>query len=313
MARHRSETELRRGRIEMKRVVSISLGSSKRNKRVETTLRNEQIVLERIGADGDQKRMRQLFLEYDGQVDAFGFGGADLGLDVNDHYFPLHSVRSIVAGVQSPVVDGGGIRTVVERQTAQQLQTLLPPHPKRVLFCVAVGRYAMVRGFLDAGYQPLFGDLAFGLGIPVFLRSLSALHLLARILLPVMARLPFSWIYPTGEQQERIVPKYGAQYRWASIIADDFHYIRQHLPPSLEGKTIVTNTTTDDDVALLRERGVANLATVTPRLDGRSFGTNVMEAALTALAGAERPLSTTELKEMLDEEGMTPSLLSLTP
>ena len=304
---------MRRGRIEMKRVVSISLGSSKRNKRVETTLRNEQIVLERIGADGDQKRMRQLFLEYDGQVDAFGFGGADLGLDVNDHYFPLHSVRSIVAGVQSPVVDGGGIRTVVERQTAQQLQTLLPPHPKRVLFCVAVGRYAMVRGFLDAGYQPLFGDLAFGLGIPVFLRSLSALHLLARILLPVMARLPFSWIYPTGEQQERIVPKYGAQYRWASIIADDFHYIRQHLPPSLEGKTIVTNTTTDDDVALLKERGVANLATVTPRLDGRSFGTNVMEAALTALAGAERPLSTTELKEMLDEEGMTPSLLSLTP
>ena len=51
----------------MKRVISISLGSSRRNKRVETTLRNEQVVLERIGADGDQKRMRQLFLEYDGQ------------------------------------------------------------------------------------------------------------------------------------------------------------------------------------------------------------------------------------------------------
>ena len=296
----------------MKRVVSISLGSSKRNKRVETTLRNEKIVLERIGADGDQERMRQLFLEYDGQVDAFGFGGADLGLEVNDRYFPLHSVRSIVAGVQTPVVDGGGIRTVVERQTAQQLQSLLPPHPKRVLFCVAVGRYAMVRGFLESGYQPLFGDLAFGLGIPVFLRSLSALHFLARILLPVMSRLPFSWIYPTGEKQEQIVPKFGAQYRWASIVADDFHYIRQHLPSSLEGKTILTNTTTDEDVALLKERGVSYLATVTPRLDGRSFGTNVMEAALTALAGVGRPLSTTELKEMLDEEGMTPSLLSLT-
>ena len=296
----------------MKRVVSISLGSSKRNKRVETTIRGEQVVLERIGADGDQRRMRQLFLAYDGQVDAFGFGGADLGLDVNDRYFPLHSVRSIVAGIQAPVVDGGGIRTVVERQTARRLQDLLSPHSKRVLFCVAVGRYAMVRGFLDMGYQPLFGDLAFGLGIPVFLRSLSTLHLLARFLLPVMSRLPFSWIYPTGEKQEQIVPKYGAQYRWASIIADDFHYIRQHLPASLEGKTVVTNTTTDDDVALLKERGASHLATVTPRLDGRSFGTNVMEAALTALAGKGRPLSTAELKEMLDEEGMTPSLLSLT-
>ncbi len=295
----------------MKRVISISLGSSRRNKRVETTLRNEQIVLERIGADGDQKRMRELFLEYDGQVDAFGFGGADLGLEVNNRYFPLHSVGSIVAGVQTPVVDGGGIRAVVERQTAQRLQNILHPHPKRVLFCVAVGRYAMVRSFLDLGYEPIFGDLAFGLGIPVFLRSLSTLHLLARVLLPIMARLPFSWIYPTGEQQDQIVPKYGAQYEWASIIADDFHYIKQHLPARLEGKTIVTNTTTDDDVALLKERGLSHLATVTPRLDGRSFGTNVMEAALTALAGEGRPLSASELQGMLDEEDMTPNLLSL--
>ena len=295
----------------MKRVISISLGSSRRNKRVETTLRNEQIVLERIGADGDQKRMRELFLEYDGQVDAFGFGGADLGLEVNNRYFPLHSVGSIVAGVQTPVVDGGGIRAVVERQTAQRLQNILHPHPKQVLFCVAVGRYAMVRSFLDLGYEPIFGDLAFGLGIPVFLRSLSTLHLLARVLLPIMARLPFSWIYPTGEQQDQIVPKYGAQYEWASVIADDFHYIKQHLPARLEGKTIVTNTTTDDDVALLKERGLSHLATVTPRLDGRSFGTNVMEAALTALAGEGRPLSASELQGMLDEEDMTPNLLSL--
>ena len=295
----------------MKRVVSISLGSSKRNKRVETTLRGEQIVLERIGADGDQKRMRQFFLEYDGQVDAFGFGGADLGLEVNGRYFPLHSVRSIIAGVQTPVVDGGGIRAVVERQTARQLQGRLPSHPKRALFCVAAGRYAMVRGFLDMGYETRFGDLAFGLGIPVFLRSLSALHLLARILLPIMARLPFEWIYPTGEKQNQIIPKFGPQYRWASVIADDFHYIKQHLPARLEGKTIVTNTTTDDDVALLKERGLSYLVTVTPRLDGRSFGTNVMEAALTALAGKERTLTTAELTAMLDEENMTPSVLPL--
>ena len=296
----------------MKRIVSVSLGSSSRNKRVETTLRGEPIILERVGIDGDQKRMRQLFLEYDGQVDAFGFGGADLGLEINGRYFPLHSVRNIIAGVQTPVVDGGGIRAVVERQTAQRLQNRLPDHPKRVLFCVAVGRYAMVRGFLDMGYELLFGDLAFGLGIPVFLRRLSTLHLLSRILLPLMARLPFEWVYPTGEKQNQIVPKYAAQYRWASIIADDFHYIKQHLPERLDSKTIVTNTTTAEDVALLKERGLSQLVTVTPRLDGRSFGTNVMEAALTALAGKERPLTTTELTEMLDEESRTPSVLSFT-
>ncbi len=295
----------------MKRIVSISLGSSKRDKRVETIVRGEPIVLERLGADGDQERMRQLFLEHDGQVDAFGFGGADLGLEVNGRYFPLHSVQSIIAGVQTPVVDGGGIRAVVERQTAQRLQDRLPAHPKRVLFCVGVARYAMVRGFLDTGYEALFGDLAFGLGIPVFLRRLSTLHLLSRILLPVMARLPFEWVYPTGEKQDQIVPKYAPQYQWASIIADDFHYIKQHLPERLDSKTIVTNTTTAEDVALLKDRGLSQLVTVTPRLDGRSFGTNVMEAALTALADKDRPLTTAELTEMLDEESMTPNTLSL--
>ncbi len=267
--------------------------------------------MERIGANGDQRRMRQLFLDYDGQVDAFGFGGADLGLEVNNRYFPLHSVRSIVAGVRTPVVDGGGIRAVVERRTAEQLQGRLPPHAKRALFCVAVGRYAMVRGFLDEGYEPLFGDLAFGLGIPVFLRSLGALHTLARVLLPIMARLPFEWIYPTGEKQNQIIPKFERQYRWASVIADDFHYIKQHLPARLDGKTIVTNTTTDEDVSLLKERGASHLVTVTPRLDGRSFGTNVMEAALTALAGKGRSLSNAELETMLDEKDLTPTILAL--
>ena len=295
----------------MKRVISISLGSSRRNKRVETTVRNEQVVLERIGADGDQKRMRQLFLEYDGKVDAFGFGGADLGLEVNDRYFPLHSVRSIVAGVQSPVVDGGGIRAVVERQTARRLQSLLPPHPKRVLFCVAVGRYAMVRSFLDMGYQPLFGDLAFGLGIPVFLRSLSALHVLARILLPVMARLPFSWIYPLARNRTRSSRNTGRSSGGPRSSQTIPLHLSSTCRRSLEEKTIVTNTTTDDDVALLKERGLSYLATVTPRLDGRSFGTNVMEAALTALAGKGRPLSVAELREMLDEEDMTLACLSL--
>ena len=267
--------------------------------------------MERIGANGDQRRMRQLFLDYDGQVDAFGFGGTDLGLEVNNRYFPLHSVRSIVAGVRTPVVDGGGIRAVVERRTAEQLQGQLPPHAKRALFCVAVGRYAMVRGFLDEGYEPLFGDLAFGLGIPVFLRSLGALHALARILLPIMARLPFEWIYPTGEKQNQIIPKFARQYGWASVIADDFHYIKQHLPPRLDGKTIVTNTTTNEDISLLQERGASHLVTVTPRLDGRSFGTNVMEAALTALAGKGRPLSNAELEGMLDEKDLTPTILAL--
>jgi len=246
-------------------------------------------------------------------VDAFGVGGADLGITMNDHYYPLYSVRNLVQGLQTPAVDGGVVRRVLERKLVQRLEPLLPTPitPKRVLFCTAVARYDMVRSFLDAGYAALYGDLGFGLGIPIPLYRLAALHSLGRILLPIMGRLPFEWLYPTGEAQNKITPKFGAWYQWASVIADDFLYLKMHLPDRLDGKIIVTNTTTPDDVELLRTRGVRYLCTTTPRLEGRTFGTNVMEAALTAIAGKKRPLTPAELQAMLSEADLAPTVLPL--
>jgi hypothetical protein len=295
------------------RVVSISLGSSKRDHRTEANLLGRQVVLERVGADGDQRRARQLFLELDGKVDALGVGGADLGLMVNNRYYPLHSVQHLVQGLKTPVVDGGGVRAVVERHTAQYLETLLPEPitPRRVLIGTAVARYDLALSFHDAGYEALYGDLGFGLGIGVPIRSLAMLHRVARFLLPVMTRLPLPWLYPTGAKQEQITPKFGGWYNWASVIADDFLYIRKHLPERLDGKVIVTNTTTPADIELLRTRGVRYLCTTTPRLDGRTFGTNVMEAALTAIAGKGRRLTHEELRGMLSRNDLKPTVLSL--
>ncbi len=48
-------------------------------------------------------------------------------------------------------------------------------------------------------------------------------------------------------------------------------------------KDILTNTVTSKDVETLRERGVRYLITTTPEFQGRSFGTNVLEAALITL------------------------------
>jgi hypothetical protein len=47
----------------------------------------------------------------------------------------------------------------------------------------------------------------------------------------------------------------------------------------------LTNTLTARDVEELRARGVARLVSTTPDFGGRSFGTNVIEAALLALLG----------------------------
>ena len=55
----------------MKHAVSVSIGSSRRDKRVEITLLDEQIIIERIGTDGDMDKAANLYRELDGNVDAF--------------------------------------------------------------------------------------------------------------------------------------------------------------------------------------------------------------------------------------------------
>jgi hypothetical protein len=61
----------------------------------------------------------------------------------------------------------------------------------------------------------------------------------------------------------------------------------------------------------LRKAGVKYLVTTTPVLEGRSFGTNMMEAALVAVAGKGRPLTWPELTEMLDKLGFEPQIQEL--
>ena len=47
----------------------------------------------------------------------------------------------------------------------------------------------------------------------------------------------------------------------------------------------MTNTVTLQDVQMLKNRGAKLLVTSTPEFDGRSDGTNVMEALIVSLSG----------------------------
>lgn len=157
----------------------------------------------------------------------------------------------------------------------------------------------------------IYGDLVFTVGLPLPLRSLEALDLVARILAPVICQLPLSMIYPTGKKQEENKPRAQGLFARADIVAGDFHFIRRYMPQEMAGKSVITNTTTAEDVALLKSRGVTTLVTTTPELNGRSFGTNVMEALLVAVAGQKRELSVEEYAAMLGQVKFTPRIVSL--
>lgn len=298
----------------MKHAVSISIGSSTRNKAVDVELLGEKVRIERIGTDGSMEKAARLYQELDGKVDAFGIGGTDLGLKVGTKWYPLYSMQPMVRFIkQTPVVDGAGLRSTLEIRIAPFIEEKIGGYvkEKKVLITAGVDRWDMTMSFTDAGYECLFGDLMFGLGLPLPLHSVAGLKRLASILLPVVGRLPFEWIYPTGEKQEVRIPKWEKYYQWATVLAGDCLYVKRHMPDRLDGKIVATNTTTPQDIEQFRQAGIKYLITSTPVLEGRSFGTNMMEAALIAIAGKGRKLTHDELNQMLDQLGFQPQLQEL--
>ncbi len=298
----------------MKRAVSISLGSATRDKAVEVNLLGETVRIERIGTNGDENKARQMFRELDGKVDAFGVGGIDLGVHTPWKFYPLHAALKLVQDVkQTPYVDGSGLKETLEARVMQWVEKKIGGEiqPKTAFLVAGITRYGMTESFIKAGYQCVFGDLMFGLDIPIAIHSMKSLDRTARILMPIVGRMPLSMLYPTGEKQEKVTPKFEKYYQGNTVTGGDFLYVKQHIPEDMRGKIIVTNTTTPADVEFLKKRGVKYLVTTTINLEGRSFGANMMEAALIALAGKGRILTTDELNALIDQLGLEPQLQKL--
>ncbi len=302
----------------MKRVVSVSLGSSTRDKRVETEILGEPFIIERIGTDGDMARFRALVEQLDGRVDAIGMGGIDLYLRAGRRRYQIRDAARLIRGVRrTPVVDGGGIKGSWEKYLILEYlprEAGITFDGRRVLLVSSVDRYGMAEAFVRAGAQTLFGDFYFALGLPIPMRSLTSVQILAACLLPVITRLPFTWLYPTGEKQEQHTPKYAPLFQWADVIAGDFHYIRRYMPDDLAGKTVFTQTITADDREALATRRVRTLITAAPEMDGRSFATNVLEGIVVSLAG--RPsdeLTPDEFVQWMLRAGFRPRVEALSP
>nr|WP_245523188.1 quinate 5-dehydrogenase [Thermosediminibacter oceani] len=296
-------------------MMSVSLGSSKRNHKVEINILGEDFIIERVGTDGDKKKAIELIREYDGRVSAFGLGGIDLYLWAgNRRYIIRDALHFANAAKISPVVDGSGLKNTLERRVIEYLQreNLVEFRGKKVLVVSATDRFGMAEALEKTGAAMTYGDLIFALGIPIPLHSLRTIDILARIIIPVVARLPFEMIYPTGEKQESTKSKYGRFFEEADIIAGDFHYIKRYLPSKIPGKVIITNTVTSEDVKMLAERGASMLITTTPELEGRSFGTNVMEAVLVSLSQKPyKELTPRDYEELLDKLAFLPRIEKL--
>ncbi len=132
----------------MKRVVSVSLGSSKRDKKSQVEILGEEFEISRVGTDGDMKRFGELIAELDGKVDAIGLGGIDRYLWVDDRRYTVRDADRLARIAKlTPVVDGSGVKNTLERRTIEYLQDngLVDFADKNVLVVCAVDRFGMAQ------------------------------------------------------------------------------------------------------------------------------------------------------------------------
>ena len=230
----------------MKRAVSISLGSSKRDKKVIVTFKDQPVEIERIGTDGDVDKYRRLFAELDGKVDAFGVGGVDLHLYMDDRVYPLHAALKLVEHVrQTPLVDGSGLKHTLERRVFELAHPALGeiPHFHRAFVPMSIDRTGMAEAVVAVADEVVFGDLMFGLGLPIPIRGMKQYRAVLRVMLPLVSHFPLSMLFYGSKTMEN-EPKYEKYWQQADLIASDFLFMKKHMPLTLNGKVIITNTTT---------------------------------------------------------------------
>ena len=301
----------------MKKVVSISIGSSKRDHIVDVELLGEQFHIWREGTDGDMPDAARRLREYDGKVDAFGMGGIYLFLNAADRTYWFRDAKQFRDAVTTtPLLDGSWLKGAVEGDVVRFMQEDLglTVAGKRVLVTSAVDRWGMAMAFADAGCEMTYGDLLYALDVPIMIHTKPGLIRAVRVMAPIASQLPFKFLYPAEADHTSKVEsesKHAQLYRDADIISGDYKFVRKYMPRDMSGKWIVTNTTTIEDVGFLRSTGAELLITSTPRLEGRTFGTNVIEATLVALDGATAALAPERYLELLRATGFAPDVIWL--
>lgn len=296
-----------------KHVVSVSLGSSSRNKSVSIELGGVEVRAERRGVDGDVRVFNRLMRELDGKVDVLSVGGTEIAFHVDGDVLSFRSTDQLIAGItKTPLVDGSGLKLTLERRVFEMLKEDDPElgeaRYKRAFLNIALDRWGMALAVDEVSENVIYGDIMFPFGLPIPLTTLAQVKRVAKTMVPIAGRLPLRWLYPSGDGQTVRAPKFGKQFAEADLICGDFLYIGKHAPDNLAGKTVLTNTTTAENVEWLASAGVTTLITTTPRFDGRSFGTNLTEACITAAVGSDRRLSIDETNQAIDDLGIRPDV-----
>ena len=280
----------------MKKVVSISLGSSKLDCNFKTKFLGQDFQVVRIGADHKSWRARQLLREWQGKADAVGLGMVPDHYWVGTNYFCQQSTRKLEKLLgDTPVSTGAKLREIVQEWSLRSAQVELGNifNNARVLFLSGATNYRMASVMSEFTQNLSFADPVLQFGAPKLLHSLRALERYAAGSHPVLrykagaALLPS--LSPVKLLNQYVLKKAVVD---ADVIVAPYNQLLHYEPEQLAGKTVLTSTVSPPRLEVLKEKGVRLVidCSIQPferplEQPGQIVGLNVVEAMIIAALG----------------------------
>ncbi len=296
----------------MKKVVTVTLGSSKQDFEFKTQFLGQAFSVRRMGADQDTGKAWELMRRQQATADAIGLG------EIPDHYHvglrtvvnkETQRLTNVVTRV--PVTTGATLRRMLQVRAVRYVQKELGHYFNNnlVLFLSGMRNYDMAVAMSDYTKNLSFADALFQTGAPTMLGSLDQLELYAK-------GSEYMLSGKSGQMLEAAMA--GFKNRMVADVVAKSHVIVGTFAElkavsnatNLEGKTIITSAVDEQREAFFTKCKVNLVIDVSPKLFPEVVGINTIEAMI--LATLEKPqeeVSDDDFDEILNELDIKPRLL----
>lgn len=296
----------------MKKVVTVTLGSSEQDFSFKTRFVGQDFEVTRLGADDDLTQAWELLRRHQGEADAIGLG------EIGDHYqVGLHSVvnkeskRLLNVVTRVPATTGATLRRLLQVRALRHVQHELGDYFNNniVLFLSGMRNYDMAVAMSDYTKNLNFADALFQTGAPAMLHSIEQLELFAKGVRWALPGKPREILEASlsGLKKRKVM----AEVEKAHVIVGTFAELKAiSHPGNLAGKTVITSAVDDERLKFFKLCKANLVIDVSPKLFDQVVGVNVIEAMiLAALGKPAEAVSDDDFSEILDELKIKPRLL----
>ncbi len=296
----------------MKKVIAVTLGSSKKDFEFKTRFLGQEFSVRRLGADQDSSKAWELMRRQQANADAIALS------DMPDHYHV--GLRTVVnkksqhlmqVVTRVPVTTGASLRRLLQVRAIRYVQKELGHYFNNnlVLFLSGMRNYDMAVALSDYTRNLSFADPVFHAGSPLLLNSLDQLELFAKGKELIPEIVPGEFLKSILRTvKNKIVANAVAK---SHVIVGTFREIQAvSSGGNLEGKTLITSAIDDEALAFFKKHKVNLVVDVSPKLFDRVVGISTITAMILAATGkSEAELSDHDFEEIIHELDIKPRLL----